>query len=194
MLKNIIFLLFLNATLFSSDVDSYHFHFHGNFCGAKFPLIVNKTKKEELEILKEIQAIDVIDEACKNHDICYLDSKMKKSVCDQRLVLEIKKIDHKLVDRSCRRLAQSINYFFTLKTDNPITVIESDNSLKNKILMMPSVTLSNILSSASIASVAAVNYMYRKPHGYIFDSKNNDDRSKEILQILPNRHKVCKLK
>jgi hypothetical protein len=57
MFKNITFLLLFQSLLFSNDVDVYHFHFHGNFCGAQFPLITHKTKQEELQILNNLNKL-----------------------------------------------------------------------------------------------------------------------------------------
>lgn len=196
MLKNITFILLFQSMLFSAalEVEVYEFRFHGNFCGANLPLINKKSKDDEIQILKNIVPVDLIDQACKTHDICYLHTSTKKSVCDQRLVLELKSFNNKLEDRSCRRLNKSIRYFFTMKTDNPLSVIKSDNSLKEKMYLMPSVTLSNMVDSASMASIVAVNYIYRKPAAYLFNSDKNKERRKEVLQIFPKRFTVCSLK
>jgi hypothetical protein len=197
MLKKTTLLFLFSAILFSREfnlkMDILEFRFHGNFCGANLPLINQKTKEEEMYILNNILPIDLIDEACKKHDMCYLDTSSKKSVCDQRLVINIEKFHNKLKDKSCKRLSESIRYFFTLKTDNPLRAIHSDDSLKDKIFITPAVTFSNMINTASLASVLALNYVYHKPHGYIFDSKNNAQRRKEVLQVFPRRFKVCEL-
>ncbi|MDQ7045795.1 MAG: hypothetical protein Q9M32_07785 [Sulfurimonas sp.] len=200
MLKKITLLLLLQSILFSNDFEVdldakfYEFRFHGNFCGANLPAINTKTKEEEKQLLQRIVPIDLIDQACKEHDICYLQTGTKHSVCDQRLVLNLKKTHNKLEDRSCRRLSKSISYFFTIKTENPITVTQSDDDIADKFFTMPAVAFTNMMDSASMSSVVAINYGYRKPVGYLFDSDNNSQRRKELLQIFPPRFKVCKVK
>lgn len=196
MFKTILLISVLHTLLFSGDLklDIYEFRFHGHFCGANLPLINTKNKREELQILNKIEPIDLLDAACKEHDICYLEKKTKKSTCDQRLVLDIRKFHNKLENRSCRRLSKSIRYFFTLKTENPITVLHSDDELEDKMFIMPAVAFTNMMDSASMSAVVGMNYGYRKPVGYLFDSKNNDERRKEILQIFPERFKVCTVK
>lgn len=91
-------------------------------------------------------------------------------------------------------MSKSIIYFFETKTDNPLTVFDSSDSLSDKILDMPTVTFNNMFDTASVSFTMAMNYGYTKPTNYIFDAKNNKERAKEVLQAFPPRFRECKLK
>ena len=194
-MKQLALLFFLLQTvLFSNDLELYEFRFHGNFCGANLPKVTTTDKDEELKILKGIQPIDVIDAACKAHDICYLHSDDRESTCDKKLVEDLKSIHYKLKDQSCKRLSKSIIVFFETKTDNPITVLDSSDSLAHKMADLPAVTFNNMMDTSSWSFTMGMNYGFTKPKDYIFDAENNSERRKEILQAFPPRYKKCELK
>ncbi len=190
-MKKIIYILSLQILLFGDAIYNDSFRFHGNFCGKNTPKINASSDKEEIRILKTIKAIDVIDEACKAHDICYLVEGSGSMSCDKKLIARMDAIHDKLESNSCRRLSKSITYFFTIKNDNFIEVLESDDSVAQKMIKVPSRSFMNMLDSASMGSVMAMNYGFSKPMGYIFDSKKNSQRKNEILQIFPPRYKEC---
>ena len=191
MLKTIIFMLLCQTILFSTELYNNGFHFHGKFCGKEVPGVNANSKSEEFYMLNEIVPIDVIDKACKEHDLCYLKNGENDTQCDKQLVVNIEKIHDSLEGESCRRLSKSIIYFFTLKTDNAIKVLESDDSTALKMVKIPTSTFRNMVNTFSISTTTAVNYGYSKPFGYVIDNKNNCERKKEVLQSFPTRNKVC---
>lgn len=194
-MKQLLFLLILlQSMLFSEELSLYNFRIHGNFCGANLPAVTTPDKTLELKILKTIRPIDNIDKACQQHDICYLYPSQGESKCDEQLIIDLQKIHHNLEDDSCTRLTKSIIYYFSIKTDNPFTVMDSDDSVGKKVREMPRVAFVNMMDSISMSSVMAMNYGYDKPVNYVFDSKNNSQRRKEIIQLFPSRFKECKLK
>ena len=193
-MKKIIYILSLQVILLGDAIYNDSFHFHGNFCGKNTPSINAKSGEEEIKILKTIKAIDIIDKACKAHDICYIVEGSGSMSCDKKLIATMDEIHDKLESNSCRRLSKSITYFFTIKNDNAIEVFESDDSIAQKMVKAPSRTFMNMLDSASMSSVMAMNYGFSKPVGYMFDSKKNSQRKREILQIFPPRYKECTTK
>lgn len=193
MLKNVIFILLFQTILFGADFYNNGFHFHGKFCGKEVPELNANSRQEEFQMLNDMEPIDVIDKACKEHDLCYLKKGDSNKECDKELVAKVDKLHNRLDSESCRRLSKSIAYFFTLKTDNPIEVLDSDDSTALKMVKMPTTAFRNMVNTFSISTTAAVNYGYSKPFGYVIDNKNNSERRKEILQIFPSRYKVCTL-
>ncbi|MBC8237723.1 MAG: hypothetical protein H8E76_05780 [Helicobacteraceae bacterium] len=174
-------------------MNSNGFKFHGNFCGDNIPNVKAKSKEEEFKILSAIKPIDIIDKACKKHDICYLQRGRDAVSCDNELVLEMENIHDKLNDDACKRFSQSIIYYFRIKNDNFITLLDSGESLSDKMIKLPSVSFKNAINTAQISSIAGVNYTISKPYGYIFDPKKNSQRRKEVLQIFPPRYKKCEI-
>lgn len=191
MLAKIILVLLLNISLFGQDIDMFEISFHGNFCGNNTPKVHAKTTQEEIEALKKIPALDVIDEACKRHDICYLQRGDSDLSCDNELVNDIEAIRKKLEKQNCKILAKAIIIYFDTINYNPITIMDSHDSVKDKLLDIPSITSENMFRMGSFAGDMAINYGYSKPAGYIFDSKNNKERLKEIFQLFPPKNKVC---
>lgn len=88
---------------------------HGNFCGQNIPTVRITTREATINELLRIPAIDVVDQACKNHDICYVYNYNNKLGCDNFLVM---KMDEYLVRKSstCYHLAVAISGFFRGKT------------------------------------------------------------------------------
>lgn len=187
-------MLLCQTILFSTELYNNGFHFHGNFCGKEVPGVNANSRVEEFRMLNEIVPIDVIDKACKIHDLCYLKNGENNTECDKQLVVNIEKIHDSLEGESCRRLSKSIIYFFTLKTDNPIKVLESDDSTALKMAKIPTTSFRNMINTFSISATTAVNYGYSKPFGYVLDHKNNSERKDEVLQIFPPKNKVCKVR
>ncbi len=192
MLKKIVFIVLLNINLFGLDLEMPGFALHGNFCGKDNPKINAKSNEEEIIRLDKIMPIDIIDSACKEHDICYVSNPSKHDVCDDALVLHMKDMEKKFLDKNCRLLTKAIRLYFDTKNTNPITLWDGDYSNNDKIKEMPTVAAQNMFDMGSIGTDLAINFMYSKPTGYIFDSKNNSQRKKEILQALPPRYKACK--
>ena len=190
MFKTILLAILLQTLSYGAEFYNYGFHFHGQFCGANIPNVQASSVKEEFKLLEKIKAIDPIDEACKEHDLCYLLNGDKKT-CDQELVLNIDKIHDKLENTACVRLSKFIRYYFTVKNDNFVKVLESDKSVRRKIVDVHSSSFRNMIDTASMSSVMMMNYAFDKPTGYLFDYKENSQRRKEVLQIFPPRYKAC---
>lgn len=180
--------------LYAVNFGEYEFKFHGKFCGDNIPDVRANSKDEEFRLLSKIEPIDVIDSACKKHDLCYVTRGNDDETCDSELVYEMKNIHDKLETKDCRRFAQSIIYYFKIRNDNPYTLVDNHGSLKDKAVKMPSVTFRNMMNTASFSKMTTINYAFQKPVGYIFDSKNNSERRKEVLQIFPPRYKKCNIK
>ena len=193
MLKQITLFLLLQVALMGSDIGIFEVSFHGKFCGNNTPSVAAKTREEEIKLLKEIPAIDVIDEACKKHDICYLTRGDKDLTCDNDLVGEITKIQNKLKKKNCRVLAKAIIIYFDTVNYNPITILDSGDSIRDKAIDIPTISMDNMFNMASFSSDVMVNFGMTKPIGYVFDSKNNSDRKKEVLQLFPPKYKKCEL-
>ncbi|MDB2562278.1 hypothetical protein N9X61_01600 [Sulfurimonas sp.] len=193
MFFKVLLVVFIQMSLYAVDMKNNGFKFHGKFCGDNIPNVQAQSNEEEYKILSAIEPIDVIDGACKKHDLCYLKRGRDAVSCDEDLVLEVKKIYPKLNDEACQRFSQSIIFYFKTKNDNIVTLLDSGDSLSDKIIKLPSVSFRNMMNTASISSVAGINYTMTKPYGYIFDSRNNKERIKEVLQIFPPRYKKCEV-
>lgn len=84
------------------------FPFYGNFCGPGYP------KGNQL---RELKAEDVIDEACRQHDLCYAQREDRNEgqktpyteMCDELLEREL---DHRLLSPACASLALDIKNYF----------------------------------------------------------------------------------
>lgn len=192
MLSKVVFIVLLNINLFGLDLEVPGFALHGNFCGKETPKINAKSDAEEIKKLEEIVPIDIVDAACKEHDICYLENPSDHEYCDDEIVLHMENMEKKFEDKNCRVLAKSIKLFFDTKNSNPIALWDSKYSNNDKLKELPTVTAQNMYDIGSIGTDIAINFIYSKPTGYLFDSKNNKERRKEVLQILPPRYKVCK--
>lgn len=191
-MKKIVFIIFLSISLFGIDLELPGFALHGNFCGKENPKINAKTDQEEIIKLDKIIPIDIIDSACKEHDICYLKNPKNHEICDDALSLQMKTMEKKFSDKNCRVLTKAIKLYFDTKNSNPITLWDEDYSNNDKLKEMPTVTAQNMFDIGSFGADLAINFMYSKPTGYLFDSENNSQRKKEIFQLLPPRYKVCK--
>jgi hypothetical protein len=186
--------LLLSLSLHAIEFDIFEFSVHGNFCGKNIPDFDFKNRQEEVELLQKLPAIDIIDEACKKHDICYSQRGEHNLACDNELVAEIQTIKKRLTQKNCKILAKAIITYFDLVNHNPITVIESGGSVRKKITDVPTAGMENMFDMASFGGDMMINYSYAKPVDYIFDSKNNKQRRHEILQLLPPKDQKCEVK
>ena len=193
-LTKIVFLGLFKVTLLSAEFDIFEISFHGNFCGNNTPSFENKTPQEEKALLEKMPAIDIVDEACKRHDICYLSRGENDITCDNELVTRVQKVRKNLDKKSCRMLSKAIIIYFDTINYNPITIMRTDDTMKNKLRDMPIITAENMFNMASFSTDVAINFGYTKPVGYMFDSKNNTERRKEIFQMFPPRYKACVIK
>jgi len=194
MFLKILLVILFKLSLFSLSLDQNGFKFHGKFCGDNIPNVNAKSIEEEVRLLSKIEAIDIIDRACKKHDLCYLVRGADNKSCDAELVSEMENMHDKLETKDCRRFSKSIIYYFKIRNDNVITVLEEGSSIRDKMTDLPLVSFRNMMNTASLSTTAGINYGITKPYGYIFDPKNNSQRKKEVLQIFPPRYKVCKVK
>ena len=65
--------------------SSSGYGFHGNFCGHDMPNVNARNAEEEISLLSNIDPIDLLDKACKIHDICYIKYEKYKHLCDDQL-------------------------------------------------------------------------------------------------------------
>ncbi|MDF1874720.1 hypothetical protein JHD48_03100 [Sulfurimonas sp. SAG-AH-194-I05] len=186
--------LFLELTLFGKDVSIFDLSLHGKFCGKNTPYFLKQSKTNEADFLKNIEPIDIIDAACKEHDICYVTNGDFNEECDKELVRKARKIEIELEEKSCKMLTGAIIVFFETKNNNFIKVFESDYAIEKKVFEVSRISAKNIFDMASYSSDLALNYLYNKPVDYFFDYKNNKERFKEILQVFPARSYKCKTK
>ena len=148
MIAKIILVLLLKVSLFGTHLDIFEFSFHGKFCGNNIPTLTFKTHEEEVQLLEKIPAIDTIDEACKQHDICYSKRGTNNLSCDNELVSQMEIIRKKLKEQNCKVLAKAIITYFDLVNYNPITVVESDDSLQEKMVEVPTSGMENMFDLA----------------------------------------------
>jgi len=188
-----IIIVMIQLPAFAISFGEYEYEFHGKFCGDNIPNVSATSKKHEYKLLSEIEPIDVVDQACKRHDLCYLERGENDEICDAELVEEVAYIHKYLETKDCRRFSESIVYYFKVRNDNMFTLIDDSGSVFDRMTKLPSTTFKNMVRTASISKMAGENYMFSKPYGYIFDSKNNKQRRKEVLQIFPPRYKKCEV-
>lgn len=191
LLRIISLLIVIQVIVFALGMPVYDFEFHGKFCGNNVPKIENKTKSEELIILEKISPIDVIDRACQKHDICYLRDERSKKACDMLLVQDMKLIQNKLQSPTCRRLSKSMVYYFSTKNDNPFTVIESNSSFQSKAIQIPLTSAKNVRDTASVSSMAIINYGVVTPVSLMFGFRNGNSKNDEVLYMFPPLHHQC---
>ena len=109
------FLTFMNANELSDDnvtvcespsvaLNKFSKNFrYGCFCGANYPAMehasnksykdLNSTQSKELvATYNKVKAYDDIDEACKQHDICYIENKKNSQTCNDTLYSSLKQL------------------------------------------------------------------------------------------------------
>ena len=86
---------------------------HGTCCGA---LVPGESTGKKLE---DIQPIDQIDLACKQHDICYRDKGYFNSECDDPFYKRLAYLYYKTKSNErCKRLTYSLMIPFMAKSDD----------------------------------------------------------------------------
>ena len=104
---------------------------YGCFCGENYPDIQHKSKKsykvlndqerqELIEQYKSIDAYDDVDEACKVHDICFIEHGKQAKVCNDSIVKSLtdikdkfsKEADDNVTNAQCRDLTFDISSVF----------------------------------------------------------------------------------
>jgi len=104
---------------------------YGCFCGESYPDIKHKSKKsykvlndqerqELIEQYKSIDAYDDVDEACKVHDICFIEHGKQAKVCNDSIVKSLtdikdkfsKEADDNVTNAQCRDLTFDISSVF----------------------------------------------------------------------------------
>ena len=84
--------------------------FHGRFCGPGHPWIDPLDPASEREIIVRLQPLDLIDAACKRHDLCYIDEGMFARHCDQRIAARLRQLAQRFESQAghdplCGRIA-----------------------------------------------------------------------------------------
>ena len=119
-----------NDPAIANDNLSQKFRY-GCFCGEHYPeiehpskksyRILNATERQELiEQYNSIDAYDDIDEACKIHDICFVQYGKQAKVCNDNIVENLtdiknkfsKKTNNNITDAQCQNLAFDISSVF----------------------------------------------------------------------------------
>jgi hypothetical protein len=114
----------------ADDNLSKSFHY-GCFCGENYPEIKHSSKKnykelnttarqELIEQYQTVDAYDDIDEACKIHDICFIEHGKEARVCNDSIVEDLttikekfaKEADENITNAQCRDLAFDIGSVF----------------------------------------------------------------------------------
>lgn len=102
------------------------YKFYGNFCGSGHPFVSATSANEELQLLAAIEPIDLIDKACKIHDMCYALYGTSNVECDINFLKNInianKHIPYKKYGSKkkknikCERVVDNIRGMMSLKT------------------------------------------------------------------------------
>lgn len=85
------------------------FSIHGNWCGPNHPVDINNASNP----------IDLLDQQCKTHDLCYVNKGELDCGCDRTMVKEIDKTQHnKLYTPQQYFIAQNIKMHFAISPCN----------------------------------------------------------------------------
>lgn len=133
-----------NPPLYRTDVDKEGgIPIHGNFCGPNVPTVAEQNTDKQIETLKSISAIDEIDSACKEHDICYAEKGYFNASCDDELIDAISETKGKHEDERCDKLASYIVAYFITSSANYYRGLwgSEDIDLVGKIALTPAIVL-----------------------------------------------------
>lgn len=147
----IIIFLFFNLTSCtntpqkSSNASERGFPIHGEFCGPNIPTLKTQGINDRYAEIESIQAIDSIDDACKKHDVCYMDNGYYDESCDKKLIDDIGNIlqfylDKKndVFDTSCTALAAGIIDYFRITNPSRSGIEEYADSIASSIMVQGS--------------------------------------------------------
>ncbi len=99
------------------------FSVYGNWCGPGHPADINNAS----------DPIDLLDQQCKTHDLCYVDKGDLDCSCDRAMVKEIDKTQHyKLYTAQQYFVAQNIKIHFAISPCNG--KVEGNKMLPTRVL------------------------------------------------------------
>lgn len=88
---------------------------YGNFCGPGYPDSGFTNPDDDLKFLAEIEPYDLIDKACKIHDMCYAEHPESHENCDYQLLKNLESIYKKMPVGRCREVVLTIGNTFVAK-------------------------------------------------------------------------------
>ncbi len=130
-MRILLFLVFLvvlggcasSPTATSQGIKEQGIPIHGEFCGPNIPTLKVTDKKSQLIELRRITPIDGIDEACKRHDICYVERGYFNETCDKALIDSMRSLlQSKTSDTSCLALSYAIIDYFRLSNPSSSSI------------------------------------------------------------------------
>jgi hypothetical protein len=168
---------------------------HGNFCGKNVPTIVEADTNRHIHILESINTIDKLDEACKQHDICYTKNGYYNADCDKQLSDRAGALSNQFSDPGCQQLAAIIRGYFETSNINltrKTWANEKSGTIK-KIILTPFSILADAMTGVATAAMLVVNTASTALVDTVETiSPFPTTRDKRIQYPVPPRYKQCK--
>lgn len=96
---------------------------YGNFCGPGYPDSGKSDPAEDLVYLAQIEPKDLIDKACKIHDMCYSLYPNNHKECDIFFVRNMDSIKGNMYLDRCNRIHSAVNRAIAAKINPEISLI-----------------------------------------------------------------------
>lgn len=176
---------------------------HGQFCGPKIPTLKTASKEDKLSELNRIPPIDLIDNACKHHDICYELNGYFNAECDIQLIDDIGDLlESKTSDMPCIALSIAILHYFKMANPSSSTVGEYADSVIAALAVQGSNIALNTATSVGFSVQKATLSAYLiaiSPIALLFGENPLDvtDAIKEVykkdteVNLYPDRFTKC---
>jgi hypothetical protein len=103
----VILLFFIGACAHTGSPPE--FSYYGTFCGPGEPVIAAKNPADRIAALEALPAVDDMDWACKQHDLCYARLGHSARVCDELLNYVL---DHWALPSGCNSIGYDIKAYF----------------------------------------------------------------------------------
>lgn len=177
---------------------------HGNFCGPNIPTINSTTVNLQVNELEKIVPIDVVDSACKDHDICYVKKGYFNYECDKALIDAIDSLlKYKDSDISCAAMNVAIIDYFKLSNpgNTPIgsyadTIITAGLLQGSNLWMSTGVKFYKAETSATIIIFSPIILLFTNTKScQIYDLlKTIHTTESGYFDYYPSRFRVCEFK
>jgi hypothetical protein len=157
--------------------EKHGFPIHGYFCGKNIPNIPDGDVETKIKYLELIEPIDIIDESCKRHDICFLIKGDGDYECNINLFSDMNKI--KNLNEECGILDFQIAQYAFLHAGGATRasiqkIIEKPSAMIPELLTLPLAAFIDVMGLSFWGSV------------YIFTSPMSISSG-----LFPDRFEVC---
>lgn len=98
---------------------------YGNFCGKGYPYSGKSDPEEDLKFLADIEPYDLLDKACKIHDMCYDETPNNHKLCDDQLTHNLDLIEKNMTSQECQALWATVYDFSSSNNNNFLKAIRS---------------------------------------------------------------------